>query len=190
LDGTNLNQWIKEDGGEPKWELKNGFMTVTKDGGGIKSKQKFGDIQCHIEWRTPTPVNGAGQERGNSGVYLQERYEIQVLDSYQNRTYSNGQAGAIYKQAIPLVNASRKPGEWQTYDIFYTAPRFSEKGTLVIPAYLTVLHNGVLIHNHVALAGPTQEHGLPIYVPHGNGSILLQDHGNPISYRNIWVREL
>ncbi len=190
FDGKDLSQWTATKGGDPKWLVNDGAMTVQRGTSSIKSRKVFGDIQLHLEWRTPTEIKGSGQERGNSGVYLQERYEVQVLDSYENQTYSNGQAGALYKQEIPMVNASRKPGEWQSYDIIFTAPRFSDKGTLVTPAYVTVFHNGVLIHNHVALKGPTQNQGFPVYEAHGKASILLQDHGDPVSYRNIWVREL
>lgn len=189
FDGKDLSNWMSK-AGEARWETGGGSMTVVKNSGSIKSKREFDDIQLHIEWRTPAEVRGEGQGRGNSGVYLQERYEVQVLDSFENRTYANGQAGSIYKQAIPQVNASRKPGEWQTFDIVYTAPRFGETGTLIVPAYMTVFHNGVLIHNHVALAGQTQNQGMPLYQAHGKASILLQDHGDAVSYRNIWVREL
>lgn len=190
FDGKNLSEWESTRGGDATWTLSENAMTVKANVGGIRSKKKFGDVQLHVEWRTPTESTGEGQHRGNSGVFLQERYEVQVLDSYENLTYSNGQAGAIYKDAAPMVNASRKGGEWQSYDIIFTAPRFSEKGTMVVPAYLTVFHNGVLIHNHVALKGATSDQGLPVYEVHGKGAILLQDHGDPVSYRNIWVREL
>lgn len=190
FDGKNLAEWESERSGESLWSVIDGTMTIQRNVGSIRTKKRFGDLQLHIEWRTPAGATLAGQNRGNSGVYLQERYEIQVLDSYDNTTYSNGQAGSIYKQEAPMVNASRKPGEWQSYDIVFTAPRFSEKGTLVVPAYLTVFHNGVLIHNHVALKGSTANQGLPVYEVHGKAAILLQDHGDPVSYRNIWVREL
>ena len=190
FDGKNLNQWTTHDDKEPKWELKNGILTVVKGIGSIFTKQKFGDVQLHIEWRAPSAVTNSGQERGNSGVYLQQRYELQVLDNYENKTYVNGQAGSLYKQSIPLVNANRKPGEWQAYDIIYTAPRFSDRGTLIIPGYMTVFLNGILIQNHFALWGPTEEHGLPVYTPHGKESLMLQEHGDAVSYRNIWVREL
>jgi len=190
FDGTNLNEWVSTQGGNAAWTLANGAMTVKGGAGSIKSRKLFGDIQLHLEWRTPNEVKSDGQERGNSGVYLQERYEVQVLDSYENKTYANGQAGSIYKQQAPMVNASRKPGEWQSYDIVYTAPRFSEKRTVVEPAYLTVFHNGILIHNHVALQGSSTNNGMPLYEVHGKASILLQDHSYPVSFRNIWVREL
>jgi hypothetical protein len=190
FDGKNLDQWTSARGGDPTWVVADGAVTVKANTGGIKTRQAFGDMQLHVEWRSPAEVKGEGQNRGNSGVYLQERYEVQVLDSYGNQTYANGQAGSVYKDHMPLVNASRKPGEWQTYDIVFTAPRFSEKGTLVIPAYITVFHNGVLIHHHVAVKGSTQFKGLPLYEVHGKASLLLQDHGDLVSYRNIWVREL
>ncbi len=190
FDGKNLGEWTAARGGDPQWLVADGAMTVQRNAGSIKSKRTFGDVQLHVEWRTPSEGKGEGQNRGNSGVYIQERYEVQVLDSYENKTYSNGQAGALYKQEIPMVNASRKPGEWQSYDIVFTAPRFSDKGTLIVPAFVTVFQNGVLIHNHVALKGSTANQGFPLYEVHGKASILLQDHGDPVSYRNIWVREL
>jgi hypothetical protein len=165
-------------------------MTVVAGTGAIHTRRFFGDAQLHIEWRTPSEVRGEGQERGNSGVFLQQRYEVQVLDSWNNRTYSNGQAASIYKQYIPLVNASRRPGEWQTYDIFFRAPRFAADSTLERPGYVTVVHNGVLVQDHVELKGITVYRGAPLYLAHGPLPIMLQDHGNPVSYRNIWLREL
>jgi hypothetical protein len=166
-------------------------MTVVPGSGSIVTRRGFGDIQLHIEWRAPAEIESEGQGRGNSGVYFMELYEIQVLDSYENSTYPNGQAGSIYKQHIPLVNASRGPGEWQTYDVIFTAPRFDADGTLVSPAYITAFHNGVLIQNHAELRGPTEWIGEPEYKAHADRApILLQDHGNPVSYRNIWVREI
>ena len=190
FNGKELGEWTSGDGGPAQWEVKDGAMTVVKGKGDIKTKRQFGDVQLHLEWRTPAVIESEGQGRGNSGVFLQERYELQVLDSYESTTYSNGQAGSIYKQHIPLVNATGKPGEWQSYDIIYTAPRFGDSGRMVTPAYMTVLHNGVVIQNHAAIWGPTEFKGLPFYVAHGKGSIKLQDHGNPVSYRNIWIREL
>lgn len=191
FDGKDLSKWSNRAGESPSWELKDGVVTVVKGTGEMKTKQEFGDIQLHIEWRSPATVEGEGQNRGNSGIFFHGLYELQVLDSYENTTYSNGQAGSIYKQHVPLVNANRKPGEWQTYDVVFTAPRFSETSARIIsPAYITVIHNGVLIQNHVALAGGTQYKGLPVYKTHGKGPISLQDHGTPVSYRNIWVREL
>ncbi len=190
FDGKDLSQWSANNGGEAKWEVSDGAFTVTKGTGDIKTKQTFGDIQLHIEWRSPAKVEGDGQGRGNSGIFLMERYELQVLDSYESVTYSNGQAGSIYKQSIPLVNACRKPGEWQTYDVVFTAPKFGENGRVITPATITVLHNGVLIQNHTTITGPSEYKGLPVYQAHGKASLKLQDHGNPVSYRNIWIREL
>ena len=191
FDGSDLSAWSAEDGSAAGWRVEGGAMTVVPGVGNIRTRQGFGDVQLHIEWRTPAEVSGEGQGRGNSGVYFMERYEIQILDSYDNRTYSNGQAGAIYKQHIPLVNASRAPGEWQVYDVVFTAPRFAADGTLVSPASMTVFHNGVLIQNHVELRGPTSYIGEPPYEVHADRApLLLQDHGNAVSYRNIWVREI
>jgi len=191
FDGTDLFQWIGKDDKPAKWKVADDAMTAVKKAGAIWTKQGFGDCQLHIEFRTPSVVKGEGQGRGNSGVFLQNRYEVQVLDSYENRTYANGQAGSIYKQHIPLVNVCRKPGEWQTYDIIFKAPRFNDDGTLNSPGYMTVLQNGVLIQNHVELKGPTVYRGEPKYEKHGpKEPIQLQDHNNPVSFRNIWVREL
>lgn len=191
FDGKNLDEWTNVKGEKAAWKVENGTMTVAGGSGAIKSKQKFADFQLHIEWRTPSVVAGEGQGRGNSGILIQERYEVQVLDSYDNLTYSNGQAGSIYKQHIPLVNASKKPGEWQTYDIIFSAPRFNDDGSLKEAAYITVIHNGVLIQNHVKIKGGTRYIGQPEYEKHQlRESLLLQDHGNPVSFRNIWVREL
>ena len=173
------------------WNVDDGILTVNGGTGDIKTKQAFGDVQLHIEWRTPTEITGDGQDRGNSGVYLMSRYEIQVLDSFNNRTYSNGQAGSVYKQFSPLVNASREPGEWQVYDIIFLAPRFNDAGGVTAPARLTVLHNGVLIQNHVPIKGSSVFIGDPTYEAHPpKAPLLLQDHSHPVSYRNIWVREL
>jgi len=185
FDGTNLSEW------NGNWEVADGAVTVVAGAGNLVTKRSFGDVQLHVEWRTPRIVEGEGQGRGNSGVYLMERYEVQVLDSYENPTYVNGQAGSIYKQHIPLVNASRPPGEWQSYDIVFVAPRFRDDGTVERPATFTVFHNGVLIQNHVTVRGPTMYIGEPKYTPHApEEPLMLQDHDNPVSYRNIWVREL
>ena len=166
-------------------------MTGKPKTGDIQTRQGFGDVQLHVEWRTPVVVEGEGQGRGNSGVFLQGLYEVQVLDSYNNRTYSNGQAASLYKQHSPLVNASRGPGVWQTYDIVFKAPRFAGDGSVLSPAYVTVFHNGVLVQNHVELKGPTIYRGYPEYEAHADRlPISLQDHSNPVSYRNVWVREL
>ncbi len=191
FDGTDLSEWESVNGGKAPWKIENDAMTVVPKTGAIQTKKSFGDCQLHIEWRTPYEVTGKGQGRGNSGIFLQGRYELQVLDSYNNRTYSNGQAGSIYKQYMPLVNACRPPGEWQTYDIIYRAPRFNTDGSLKSPATMTVLHNNVLIQNHVELKGKTTFKGLPEYTAHDPKEPLqLQDHGNPVSFRNIWIREL
>jgi hypothetical protein len=190
FNGKNLDNWEGEKGGTAKWEVKNDIVTVVKGSGIIKTKQQFEDFQLHIEWRTPAEVKGESQGRGNSGIFMQEVYELQVLDNYNNRTYSNGQAGSFYKQKIPLVNACKKPGEWQTYDVIWTAPRFNDDGSLKTPARATVLQNGVLVQNNVELEGQTQYIGKPFYAKHGPKSIALQDHGNPVSYRNIWIRTL
>src|SRR5579872_1954331 len=185
FDGKDLSQW---NGGE-KWEIKDGFAIPRE--AGITSKQGFGDCQLHVEWATPSEVTGAGQGRGNSGVYLMERYEVQVLDSYDNKTYFDGQTGSIYKQHPPLVNACRKPGEWQSYDIIFAAPRFDDQGKLVKPAYLTLLQNGVVVQNHFELLGGTFYERPPAYEAHpARAPIHLQFHGNPVRFRNIWVREL
>ena len=190
FDGTDLSSWESPRGGSAGWTVSDGAMTVKAGTGGIRTRQAFGDVQLHIEWRTPAEVMGDGQGRGNSGVFFHEMYEVQVLDSYESITYPNGQAGSIYKQHIPLVNVTRGPGEWQTYDIIFQSPVFAEDGDVVRPAIVTVLHNGVLIQNHVKLSGPTEYIGIPEYSAHGKGAIMLQDHGNPVSYRNVWVREL
>jgi hypothetical protein len=190
FEGSDLDAWQHGDGSAAKWIVEDGIATVKPRTGAIKTKEQFGDCQLHLEWRAPSVIEGEGQGRGNSGVFLQERYEVQVLDSYNNRTYSNGQAGSIYKQSMPLVNAMRAPGEWQTYDIIYQAPRFNEDGIKVSAATVTVIHNGVLIQNNTEIKGTTEYIGLPKNIAHGDGSIILQDHSNPVSYRNIWVRRL
>ncbi len=192
FDGKNLNQWQAKKGGVAKWKLEtDGAMTVVKGTGDIMTKQGFGSCQLHIEWRTPVKVESEGQGRGNSGIFLMGRYELQILDSYNNRTYSNGQAGSLYKQHIPLVNASKKPGEWQVYDVVFTAPTFFSDGNMATPAKFTVFHNGVLIQNNVELRGNTVYIGQPFYEAHSNKEpIILQDHGNAVSFRNIWIREL
>ena len=182
--GEDLSKWT---GGE-NWTVKDG-VAITGEGF-IRTKQEFGDCQLHLEWSAPTPAKGSGQGRGNSGVFLMGRYEVQILDSYQNETYYDGQAGAIYKQTPPAVNVTRPPGEWNTYDIFWTAPRFDEQGELKSPAYVTVVHNGVLVLNHFALEGQTPYSRPPSYEAHPpKGPIGLQDHNNPVRFRNIWVRE-
>ena len=189
FDGKNLDAWTNDKGEKAHWTIADNAMTVTK-GGGIKTKQQFGSFQLHIEFRTPAKVVGEGQGRGNSGIFMQETYELQVLDSYESKTYSNGQAGSFYKQRIPLVNPTKGPGEWQVYDVIWTAPVFNADGILISKARGTVLLNGVVVQNNVELDGPTEYIGIPKYVAHGKKSIALQDHGNPVSFRNIWIREL
>lgn len=204
FDGKDLSKWKSRDGSEAKWKVDNGEITVVKGTGDITTKQKFGDYQLHIEWKIPEDIQGESQARGNSGVFLQDLsddlnidgywYEVQVLDNFNNPTYVNGQAGSVYKQNPPLANAMRKPGEWNVYDITYTAPRWNEDGQLFSPARVTVYHNGVLVQNNYAIRGHTAYIGHPKYfAPHGKAPISLQDHGDPskaISFRNIWVREL
>jgi hypothetical protein len=191
FSGVDFSQWQSAKGDSVRWKLEDGAMTVVRKTGNISTRRGFGDCQLHIEWRTPAKVEGESQGRGNSGIFLQSRYELQVLDSYENRTYSNGQAGSMYKQAIPLVNACRKPGEWQAYDVVYSAPRFAGDGAVQKPAFITVFQNGVLVLNHFELKGPTEYIGQPKYKKHGEKEpLMLQDHGNPVSYRNIWIREL
>ncbi len=184
FDGSNLDHWISDrnEENEIQWKVQNNVLTVTPKTGSIRTKESFGDCQLHLEWRAPAIVEEEeGQKRGNSGVYMQKRYEVQILDSHNNRTYSNGQAASIYKQHIPLVNASRKPGEWQTYDIIFTAPKFNRDSLVVVQGMITVLHNGVLVqHNSV----------LKTRAPHGEAPIMLQDHSDLVSFRNIWIRRL
>jgi hypothetical protein len=200
FDGKNLNEWAssKDPTKNAEWTLSNKVITVNKAVGDIQTKRSFTDFQLHIEYQIPSNITGSGQARGNSGVFLaapagQGGYELQVLDSYNNSTYVNGQAGSIYKQSPPLVNASRKPGEWQTYDVVWTAPRFNDDGSVKSPARVTVSHNGVLVQNNFELKGHTPNVGKPAYAKHGASPIRLQSHGDksePISYRNIWLRQL
>ena len=183
--------WRHTDGRDLEWTFSEGVLTVVDGAGDIETVREFGDVQLHVEWRSPATVESKGQGRGNSGVFLQKRYEIQVLDSFENRTYSNGQASSVYKQHIPLVNATRPPGEWQSYDIVFRGPRFAADGSLESPAFVTVFHNGVLVQNHVEIQGGTEYIGPPSYTAHAAKlPIMLQDHSNPVSFRNIWVREL
>lgn len=191
FDGKDLSRWRSADGGPAKWLVRDGYVEVAPGTGEIATADKFGDVQLHIEWATPAVVKGEGQERGNSGVFLMGHYEIQVLDSYQNETYYHGQAGSVYKQYAPLVNASRKPGEWQAYDIIFHAPRFDEQGKVIDRARVTVLHNRVLIQNNVEIYGNTYHDRPALYTAHAaEESLRLQDHGNPVRYRNIWIRRL
>jgi hypothetical protein len=193
FDGKDASQWVSLNDGSPtKWIVKDGYFECVKGSGYVRTLQNFGDCQLHVEWATPNPPHGEGQGRGNSGVFFgSDRYEVQVLDNYNATTYSDGSAGAIYGQYPPLVNASLAPGQWQTYDIIYTAPRFDAEGKLISPVRETVIHNGVLVQNNVELTGPTSWLERAPYSPHPEKQpISLQDHGNPVRYRNIWVREL
>ena len=201
FNGTTQDQWVSADdpGAPARWAVADGVLTVKKGAGNIQTRRSFLDYQLHLEWRIPPNITGSGQERGNSGVFLASTgrgdagYELQVLDSYGNKTYVNGQAGSIYKQYPPLVNACKPPGEWQTYDILWTAPRFGADGSVQSPARVTVLQNGVLVQNNVELKGQTLFIGKPFYRKHGPAPIKLQAHGDasaPISFRNIWVRPL
>lgn len=194
FDGSDLSQWMQRGRGgkllEPAWKVENGYIEVAPGTGSLVTKERFGDVQLHIEWATPAEPRAASQGRGNSGVMLMALYEIQVLDSYDNISYADGQAGAIYGQYPPLVNASRKPGEWQSYDIVFEAPRF-EDGELAKPAFVTVLHNGVLLHHRKEMMGPMRHRKPSEYKPHeAELPLLLQGHGNPVRYRNIWIRPL
>ncbi len=214
FDGKNLSEWQNPQfKGEPTtaegvaeviakldenfdhsqagWEIENGEIVVKPGNGAIETKKEFDNFQLHIEWLSPVMEGVSDQGYSNSGIFLMSLYELQVLNSFENKTYSNGQAGSIYKQHIPLVNASKAPGEWQTYDVIFTAPQFDKKGKLLSPAYVTVLHNGVLIQNNVELKGPTVYIGKPSYTAHpAKMPLRLQDHGNKVRFKNIWIREL
>ncbi len=191
FDGKDLSRWRGQDGAPAKWTIRDGYVEVAPGAGDIATRDGFGDVQLHIEWATPAVPKGEGQERGNSGVFLMGQYEIQVLDSYDNKTYFHGQAGSVYKQHAPLVNASRKPGEWQTYDIVFHAPRFDEQGKVIDRGRVTVLHNGVLIQNNAEIYGITYNDRPALYIAHDlRQPLRLQDHGNPMRYRNIWIRQL
>jgi hypothetical protein len=200
FDGRNLDQWVMTNDRSPaRWRVENGTMVVDKTVGNIETKRLFKDYQLHLEYRIPASITGKGQARGNSGLFLASTgpddrgYEVQILDSWENSTYVNGQAASIYKQSPPLVNASRKPGEWQSYDVVWTAPVFHSEGTLETPGAVTVFHNGVLVQNHFLLLGETVYIGKPVYQKYDRAAIKLQSHHDPsapISFRNIWVREL
>lgn len=201
FNGQNLDQWesVNNPGQPANWTVANGVVTVNKKAGNIQTKQSFEDYQLHLEWRVPENITGEGQARGNSGLFLASTgkgdggYELQIMDSYNNPTYVNGQAGSIYKQFPPLVNANRPPGQWNVYDVVWTAPRFNDDGSLKSPARVTVFFNGILVQNNVALKGETRYIGQPTYTKHGPSPIKLQAHGDPsapISFRNIWVRPL
>jgi len=202
FDGkTGLDKWYgSDDPSKPaQWTVGDGFFTVKKGTGGICTKEKFTDYQLHLEWKIPEGIHGENQARGNSGIFLANTdkgdvgYELQILDIYNNKTYVNGQAGSMYKQSIPLANACKKPGDWQTYDVIWTAPRFNDDGSVKSPAHVTAFHNGVLVQNNYELKGNTPYIGKPVYKKHGPSPIKLQDHGDPspaISFKNIWLREL
>lgn len=191
FNGENTDAWVPVKADQKVWPIVNGALQVAPKTTNIQTKQSFGDVQLHVEFHTPAVVKGDSQGRGNSGIFFMNRYELQVLDSWNNPTYVNGQAGSIYKQHPPLVNASRPPGEWQSYDAVFVAPRFAADGTLVSPARVTVFHNGVLVQHDVVLRGPTVYRGEPSYKAHAEKQpIQLQDHNNPTAFRNIWVREL
>ena len=192
FDGKDLSPWVAMNGSPTKWVVRDGALECVPGSGYVRTLQSFGDCQLHIEWATPNPGQGSSQGRGNSGVFFGfDRYEIQVLDSYENKTYADGSAASIYGQYPPLVNASLPPGKWQTYDLIWTAPRFDADGKLLSKAYVTVLHNGVLVQDHVEFTGPDPWIGRPPYKAHPERlPIALQDHGNPVRYRNVWVREL
>jgi hypothetical protein len=190
-NGKDGAAWQMTNGKDFNWKTDSGFMQVKPGAGNIQTKQGFGSCQLHIEWRTPYVVKGEGQGRGNSGIFLMSRYELQILDNYNNKTYSNGQAASIYKQRMPLVNACRPPGEWQTYDIIFTAPQFNADSSLKSAAKITVFHNGVLVQNNTEIWGGTEYIGTPEYKMHESKlPIILQDHGDLVSFRNIWIREL
>jgi hypothetical protein len=193
FDGKNMDNWVmSKDGSSSQWNLENGVMTVKLNTGDIQTKQKFGDCQLHLEFKIPADRSDSPDlNAGNSGVFMQERYEVQIFDSYQNENiYANGQIGSMYKQVIPMANASAKPGEWNTFDIFYTAPRYHSNGSLEKAAYITLLHNDVLTLNHFKIQGTIKHIGIPHYELHDKASIKLQGHGSEVSFRNIWIREI
>jgi hypothetical protein len=191
FNGKDLSGWTTAKGAPAGWKVQDGYMEVVKGSGGIRTKETFGDCQLHVEWATPSPAVGSDQDRGNSGVFLMDTYEVQVLDSYQNKTYADGMAGAIYGQFPPLVDASRKPAEWQAYDIVFHRPRFDASGALVSPARMTIFHNGILVHDNDELTGPTAWKARPPYKAHADRlPISLQDHSHPVRFRNIWIRAL
>lgn len=191
FNGGNLSNFESVDGSKANWTVLNDILIINPEAQSIKTKQKFGDCQLHIEWSVPIDDINQGQSKGNSGIFLMERYELQILDSWENMTYSNGQAASVYKQHIPLVNASKKPGEWQSYDIIFIAPRFNKSGGIISPSKLTVFHNGVLVHYNVSLLGTTEFIGMPVYKSHGDKEpLMIQNHGAPVRFKNIWIREL
>lgn len=192
FDGSNLNQWVSGKNTEEAapWTVTNGILTVKSGSGDIRTKQEFEDFQLHVEWKSPEVIKGDGQGRGNSGIFLQGLYEIQVLDNDNNPTYVNGQAGSIYKQRPPLVEVHAGTDKWHSYDIIYKAPRFNKDNMLISKGTVTLLHNGVLVQNNTEIEGTTEYIGLPKMKAHGVGPIILQDHGDLVNFRNIWIREL
>lgn len=190
FSGKDLSEW-QGDSGDAKWLVKDGYMEVAAGTGAIHTRRKFGDVQLHVEWASPASAEGEGQDRGNSGVFLMSHYEVQVLDSWHNDTYADGQAAALYAQSPPLVNASRAPGEWQTYDIVFHAPHFTSAGKIRTPARATVFHNGLIVQDDVAFTGWTVHARRAVYQPHeAELPLTLQDHGHPVRFRNIWIRKL
>jgi len=191
FDGKDLGQWTDAKGQPARWKVENGYMEVVPKTGGIRTVGSFGDCQLHVEWMAPSPAKGADQDRGNSGVFLMDQYEVQILDCYENKTYADGQTASLYGQHPPLVNACRPPGEWQTYDIVFHRPRFDAGGKVLAPARMTVFHNGLLVHDCAFLTGPTAHKARPPYQMHAAKlPISLQDHGHPVRFRSIWLREL
>ncbi len=191
FDGSDLSKW-ESDKGAAGWKVEHGYMEVVKGSGGIRTKGGFGDFQLHLEFATPAKVDKSSQDRGNSGVIIYGRFEVQILDSYDNRTYADGESGALYGQFPPLANAAKKPGEWQSYDIIFEAPRWDDAGKLIKKANVTVLHNGVLLHHRKEFIGEVRHKEVAVYgrpFP-PQGTIHLQDHGNPMRFRNIWIRKL
>lgn len=192
FNGRDLSAWeMADDSSAPKWQVRDGYMQVVARSGGLRTRQAFGSVQLHIEWSAPNPPRGTGQDRGNSGVYLMSNYEVQVLDSYHNDTYADGQAAAVYGQSPPMANAMRAPGHWNTYDIVFHRPRFNSDGSVAQPARVTVIHNGVLVQDNFALWGSTVHMAIGTYKAHADRlPLMLQDHDHPVRYRNIWLREL
>jgi len=191
FDGRDLGRWTDAKGQPARWKVENGYMEVVPKTGGIRTVVGYGDCQLHVEWMAPTPAKGTGQDRGNSGVFLMDTYEIQVLDCFGNKTYADGTTAAIYGQFPPAVNACRPPGEWQAYDIVFHRPRFGSDGSLASPARMTVFHNGILVHDGAVLTGPTAHKARPPYKAHAvRLPVSLQDHDHPVRFRNIWLREL
>lgn len=192
FDGSNLNHWVSSNNikEQAPWQIKNAILTSTPKSGNIQTKENFEDFQLHLEWKSPEVIKGEGQGRGNSGIFLQGYYEIQVLDNNNNPTYVNGQAGSVYKQQPPLVTAVKPAGQWHTYDILYTAPRFNTDRVLIKKGMVTILHNGILVQYNTQIEGTTEYIGLPKTLVHGPGPIVLQDHGDLVDFRNIWIRRL